>query len=306
MNAAVSPNLRSLEALHAQISAQNEIGRLLREQLRDLRINRDAWRTQAETAQHILVDGRPRRRLFGWSSTIGKVDALFKRRLLPILFAAVLLIPSNLIPVGQENIEAVFRCLLPAFDQLAVPAEKTGISTFGFVAPAYTPEDRDYLIRTIAFEASGEPDDGKAAVAHVILTRKRSGKWGDTIKDVVTHPGQFESWMTKRAEMESLDVEDHRYRSAAQIADAVLTGRIPDPTTGATHFLNPTIVSQRRGGSLPSWATGGGLSIGRHKFYTPDAVAWTARVTRPSVISCWSVVSLLRIDSLEDQNPTVR
>jgi hypothetical protein len=169
MNAAVSPNLRSLEALRAQIAAQNEISCLLREQLHDLRINRDAWRTHAEAAQHILVDGRPRRR--GPDSKIGRVDALFKRCLLPILFAVVLLTPSNLIPIGQENLEAVFRCLLPAFDQLAVPAEKTGISTLGFVTPAYTPEDRDYLIRTIAFEASGEPDDGKAAVAHVILTR---------------------------------------------------------------------------------------------------------------------------------------
>jgi len=293
MNAAVSPHLRSLEALQAQISAQNEISCLLREQLHDLRINRDAWRTQAEAAQHILVDGRPRRRLFGWSSTIGKVDALFKRCLLLILLAAVLLTPSNLIPVSQDNIEAVFRCLLPTFDQLALPAENAGISTLRFVSPTYTSEDRDYLIRTIAFEASGESDDGKAAVAHVILTRKRSGKWGDTIKEVVTHPWQFESWMTKRAEMESLDVEDYRYRSAAQIADAVLAGQISDPSTGATHFLNPTVVRERRGTSLPSWATGGGLSIGRHTFYAPDAVAWAARVTRPLVISCWSGVSLL-------------
>jgi hypothetical protein len=290
MNLAVSPHLRSLEALQAQISAQNEISCLLREQLHDFRINRDAWRTQAEASQHILVDGRPRRRLFGWSSTIGKVDALFKRCL---LFAAVLLTPSNLIPVSQENIEAVFRCLLPAFDQLALPADNAGISTVRFVSPTYTSEERDYLIRTIAFEASGEPDAGKAAVAHVILTRKRSGKWGDTIKEVVTHPGQFESWMTKRAEMESLDVEDYRYRSAAQIADAVLAGQISDPTTGATHFLNPTVVRQRRGTSLPSWATGGGLSIGRHTFYAPDAVARVARVTRPSLISCWSGVPML-------------
>ena len=159
---------------------------------------------------------------------------------------------------------------------------KTGISTLGFISPTYTSEERDYLIRTIAYEASGEPDDGKAAVAHVVLTRKRSGKWGDTIKDVVTYPWQFESWMTKRAEMESLDVEDHRYRSAAQIADAVLAGQMADPTTGATHFLNPTVV--RKGvESLPSWATGGGLSIGRHTFYAPDAVAWVARITRPSL-----------------------
>jgi spore germination cell wall hydrolase CwlJ-like protein len=110
---------------------------------------------------------------------------------------------------------------------------------------------------------------------------------------VVTYPWQFESWMTKRAEMESLDVEDYRYRSAAQIADAVLAGHMTDPTTGATHFLNPIIVQRRRGSSLPTWAAGGGISIGRHTFYAPDAVAWAARVTRPSVMSCWPLLSLL-------------
>ena len=53
------------------------------------------------------------------------------------------------------------------------------------------PEERDYLIRTIAFEASGEPEEGKAAVAHVILNRKMSGRWGDNIKDVVLIPGSL-------------------------------------------------------------------------------------------------------------------
>jgi conjugal transfer mating pair stabilization protein TraG len=169
-----------------------------------------------------------------------------------------------------------------------------GVSKLSFVWPSHTSEDRDYLIRTIAFEASGESEEGKAAVAHVVLTRARSGRWGNSVKEVVTHPWQFESWMTKRAEIEALDVEDSRYRSAAQIADAVLAGRMPDPTTGATHFLNPVVVQERRGGSLPAWASAGGLSIGRHTFFAPDAVALAARVTRASVkISCWPGVSLL-------------
>ena len=132
------------------------------------------------------------------------------------------------------------------------------------------PEERDYLIRTIAFEASGEPEEGKAAVAHVILNRKMSGRWGDNIKDVVTYPWQFEPWMTRRREMESLSPNDPRYQSAAQIADAVLSGQMSDPTAGATHFLNPTIVRQRQGGSLPSWARGEGQPIGRHTFYSPN------------------------------------
>ena len=134
--------------------------------------------------------------------------------------------------------------------------------------PNYDAEDRDYMIRTIAFEASNEPDEGKAAVAYVILNRMKSG-WGDKIKEVVTRPGQFEPWMTKREEMQKLSPDDPRYRDAAHIVDAVLAGQIPDPTAGAIYFLNPTVVRQRRGGSLPSWAQGKGQAIGRHTFYRP-------------------------------------
>src|SRR5262249_40878981 len=125
-----------------------------------------------------------------------------------------------------------------------------------------TAEDRDYLIRTIAFEASGEPAVAKIAVAYVVLNRTKSGRWGDNIKAVVTQLGQFEPWTTRRTEIEELSPDDPRYQSAAKIADAVLSGQTPDPTAGATHFLNPTIVLERRGGTLPSWARGEGLSIG--------------------------------------------
>jgi spore germination cell wall hydrolase CwlJ-like protein len=132
-------------------------------------------------------------------------------------------------------------------------------------------DERDYLIRTIAFEASDETEVGKVAVAYVVLNRKKSGRWGDNIKVVVTHRGQFEPWMTRQKEIERLSPSDPRYQRAAIIADAVLSGRTPDPTAGATHFLNPTIVRERRGGSLPSWALGEGRPIGRHIFYSPDA-----------------------------------
>jgi len=135
----------------------------------------------------------------------------------------------------------------------------------------YDSEERDYLIRTMVFEASGEPAEGKAAVAHVILNRKKLGKWGDNIKEVVTRPWQFEPWMTRRSEIENLSTDDPRYRKAARIADDVLSGQEPDPTAGATHFLSPTIVRQRRGGSLPRWARGDGQPIGRHTFYSPEA-----------------------------------
>ena len=138
------------------------------------------------------------------------------------------------------------------------------------VIARFDAEDRDYMIRTIVFEADGEPEEGKIAVAYVILNRIKSGGWGDTIKDVVTSPWQFEPWMTKREEMEKLSPDDSRYRNAAQIADSVFAGQVPDPTAGAMYFLNPTVVRARRGGSLPAWAQGEGQSIGHHTFYRPD------------------------------------
>jgi spore germination cell wall hydrolase CwlJ-like protein len=92
-----------------------------------------------------------------------------------------------------------------------------------------TDDDRDYLIKTIAFEASGEPAMAKIAVAYIVLNRKKSGRWGDDIKTVVTQPGQFEPWTTRRSEIEEPSPDDPRYKSAAVVADAVISGQTPDP-----------------------------------------------------------------------------
>ena len=148
-------------------------------------------------------------------------------------------------------------------------AEIKSALTAGII-PNYDAEDRDYMIRTIVFEAADEPEEGKIAVAYVILNRIKSGGWGDSIKGVVTSPWQFEPWMTRREEIEKLSPDAPSYKNAAQIADAVLAGQVPDPTAGAMYFLNPTVVRERRGGSLPSWAQGEGQPIGNHTFYRPD------------------------------------
>jgi hypothetical protein len=56
----------AMAALEGQINALKEVSSLLKEQLEDTRKDRDAWRTQAESSQRLLVDARPRRGLFGW------------------------------------------------------------------------------------------------------------------------------------------------------------------------------------------------------------------------------------------------
>ena len=110
------------------------------------------------------------------------------------LYAALGDAPSCLLPAAGQGTTEIVDANLP-------------ISKLREAIPSYDAEERDYLIRTIAFEASGEPEEGKAAVAHVILNRKWSGRWGDSIKDVVTYPWQFEPWMTRRREMENFSRE---------------------------------------------------------------------------------------------------
>jgi len=187
------------------------------------------------------------------------------RRLLFVLVFALL---DGTTPLYAALGDA-FRCVAPAaLHATGIGDANLRIPGLRQAFPNLDREGRDYLIRTIAFEASGEPEEGKAAVAHVILNRARSGVWGESIKEVVTHPWQFEPWMTRRKEMVRLSPGDPRYQDAARIADDVLTGQRPDPTAGAMHFLNPTIVQQRRGRTLPSWALGQGQPIGNHTFYS--------------------------------------
>ena len=187
------------------------------------------------------------------------------------LQAALGTAPVCLPPDALGDIEAgVPRAPLPKL-QPAIETTTASVAPHNRQAlPIFDAEERDYLIRTMVFEATGEPEAGLAAVAYVILNRREIGRWGDDVKDVVTAPWQFEPWMTRRREMENLNIDDPRYRRAARIADEVLAGQVADPTEGATHFLNPVIVRERRGGSLPAWAQGKGHPIGRHTFYMPD------------------------------------
>jgi hypothetical protein len=55
-------------ALDARITALKEMAELMREQLGDVRKDRDAWRAQAEANQRLVADARTRRGLFGWGA----------------------------------------------------------------------------------------------------------------------------------------------------------------------------------------------------------------------------------------------
>ena len=150
----------------------------------------------------------------------------------------------------------------------AVPVDKTSYRAGTAEGLAsIRAKDRDLAIRTIIGEAGSEDFTGKQAVANVILNRHRSGRYGSSISDVVMAKRQFEPWSTRKAELLSYSPDSAEYREAA---DALAAAMEEDVTGGATHFLNPDIVRKRRGGSLPKWAQGEALTIGRHAFYAPE------------------------------------
>ena len=112
------------------------------------------------------------------------------------------------------------------------------------------PIDRDAMVRTVIGEAGNQGPEGQAAVAQSIMNRVVSGRYGNSPAAVVLAPGQYEPWQTRRQELLSYSPTSPAYQKVGGIVDAVASGEIPDSTNGATHFLNPAVVMQRRG-SLP-------------------------------------------------------
>lgn len=143
--------------------------------------------------------------------------------------------------------------------------------------------ERDLMTRAVLAEAGGEPDQGQTGVAAVILNRSRANS--QPVASVIAKPGAFEAWgdAAKRSAVMRISTTDPAYQRAAANVDAALNGS--DPTGGAVNFLNPTLQAQR-GRPQPDWATGQGVTIGKHVFYggsggMSDAELYS-RLTNPS------------------------
>ena len=142
-----------------------------------------------------------------------------------------------------------------------------------------TPQQRDLLIRTIIGEAAAEPFMGQQAVANVVLNRLNSGRYGDSLEDVILAPKQFEPWSTRREELLAIPQTASTYRTADMAVEAALGD---DATGGATHFFSRGVMDDR--GGPPRWyeATadnGSWRDIGGHRFGQADGPG-TAREDR--------------------------
>jgi len=121
------------------------------------------------------------------------------------------------------------------------------------------------LALNIYFEARFEPEDGRRAVAHVVLNRVRDGRWPGTpcrvIADGFPDAGplcQFSWYCDGRS---NRPARDPYWRDATRLAQLVYWGRGVDPTHGALWYHADYVN--------PEWrhALRRGPQIGRHIFY---------------------------------------
>lgn len=127
-------------------------------------------------------------------------------------------------------------------------------------------EDEDYAVRTIIGEARDQGQKGWDAVAGVIRNRAQSS--GDSLKNVVLAPSQFEPWAhdKTRAYIQGISQTSPLYQQVAQSVVPVLRGEKADPTGGADHFYSPGLQSSL-GRAVPSFDNGTGVDIGAHRFF---------------------------------------
>jgi spore germination cell wall hydrolase CwlJ-like protein len=104
-------------------------------------------------------------------------------------------------------------------------------------------------------EARGEPDIGKVAVAYTVINRKADPKYPKSICEIMKQPFQYQF------------INDYGIPSQTQVAylmplaEAILNGRVDDPTKGAKWFHTRK--------TKPFWAKQKDIKIalGNHIFY---------------------------------------
>ena len=139
-----------------------------------------------------------------------------------------------------------------------------------------TPEQWDAFTLhagNIYAEAEGEPPEGQLAVGWVVINRSRA--WRLSVRDVILSPQQF-SWLNldeRAMHLRRLGrAMGAQLESAWRAAAASYWRLLPDPTDGATHYLNIEATrALRRTHDLPDWAEaaldrGPVIVLGHHTF----------------------------------------
>ena len=120
---------------------------------------------------------------------------------------------------------------------------------------------------TVYMEAGGEPHVGKLGVAYVIVNR--ATQWHLSIPDVCFNRYQFSCWNTGSLTRMQLDrIVPEVWDACVTMSHGAISGTVPDPTFGATHYLNIELTKKIRGGTLPPWFREDRITtvLGQHTF----------------------------------------
>ena len=145
-------------------------------------------------------------------------------------------------------------------------------------APIRDQEPTVLLALTVLGEAEGEPERGKAAVAHVV--KNRMAKKGKTVAEVVLKRWQFSCWnnhtdrlafLVETIDKQAKNIPLGMWAACWRAADEALRGLSSDPTEGATHYcVNSLWGRDDSGARTPAWHSRQELDAGNTK--------WTAAI----------------------------
>ncbi len=148
------------------------------------------------------------------------------------------------------------------------------LASFGTPAADLDPDEVYCLAQNIYFEASIEHRVGKSAVAHVTLNRVDSGRYPDSICDVVWQDRQF-SW-TQDGKSDRIPLYDdsgaerpwafEAWEESVEVAVEAMTGMTEDLTDGADFYYAHQLVT-------PPWSRSFTVAaiIGNHTFMRAPA-----------------------------------
>jgi spore germination cell wall hydrolase CwlJ-like protein len=169
-------------------------------------------------------------------------------------------IPGDIVALASEKID---NRAAPEADKIAARAPQ---------GPELTDRDRDLIIRTIAAETSGKTPEESQAIAHVILNRIQSGKYGASPEAVLLAKKQFEPWSNPAGANYPMRFlpNSRRYGMGQTALEAALSG--DDITGGALNFWGPK-AQYALGRKAPGWAAEmpDYSDIGETRFHRPRA-----------------------------------
>lgn len=143
---------------------------------------------------------------------------------------------------------------------IVIPVELEGESLY--TPKVYTVDDPEVicLAENIFYEARGEGETGKRAIALVTLNRVNHRNYSDTVCGVVNEPYQF-SWTHQGMKIDlNNPIERRSWEASKKIALKALNKVYINDMLGVTHYHATSVK--------PKWGLPQVAQIGKHIFYT--------------------------------------